>query len=130
MNQFARFMYGRYGTDQLGFALIILYVLINFGARALRWPILSLLALCLLVFAFYRVFSRNINKRYQENVRFLNVWNRLKRSWAAMQSRAKNSRTYKYFKCPHCKNRLRVPRGRGKIEVTCPVCRTQFRKHS
>ena len=72
----------------------------------------------------------NVSKRYEENQRYLNAKyravvkkNNLKKRWAQRS-------TYRFFKCPQCKQTVRVPKGRGKICITCPKCKTEFIKKS
>ena len=120
-----RFFYGRYGGDQLNWALLILYLLLwllGVVTRIVVFPILSWLLFFLVLF---RMLSRNTAKRWAENQKFLRVWNKVKGFFTtrAAQWRYKDHR---YYKCPKSKNKLRVPRGKGKIQITCPVCRTEF----
>ena len=86
--------------------------------------------LALLILCYFRMFSRNIQARYAENQKFLRwcgpVSNRLRNA----RMRFADRKTHRYFKCPQCKQRLRVPRGRGKINITCPHCHTQFVRKS
>ncbi len=139
MNWFRKMMIGRYGTDQLAIALIVLYVVLSFSARLSRLYILMLLSFIPLILCVFRILSRNINKRYDENRRFMNWWNPAwtwlrhaaykTQTWFRKTSdRIKDSKTHRYYKCPNCSNTLRVPRGRGKICITCPVCKTDFIK--
>jgi ribosomal protein S27E len=128
MDWFRRMMMGRYGTDQLSIALLILYMVLSLILQFIRLPFLSLLALVPLAICFYRIFSRNINRRYEENARFLKWWYPVKTRIQKSYSRFQDRQTHRYFKCPHCSNTLRVPRGKGKISITCPVCRTEFIK--
>ena len=74
----------------------------------------------------YRVMSKNILARQKENNKFLQYWNPSKKWLGAKYSTLKSSREYKYFKCPNCKQELRVPRGKGKISVTCNKCNNKF----
>ena len=128
MNWFRRVMYGRYGIDQLSIALLILYMAMNFSAN-LTWNIpLRMVALIPLALCFYRVFSRNTGKRYRENQKFMGIWYSIKNRYIKMNRKLNDRQTHKYFKCPKCSNTLRVPRGKGKICITCPVCKTEFIK--
>lgn len=132
-------MTGRYGSDQLSIGLMIGYLLLVFIARITRLPFLAYLALALLVWDVYRIFSRNISRRYQENAVFLKYWHRIVQ-WFRTASgrferwrgqtlyRMNDKKTHRYFRCPNCKKTLRVPKGKGKIVITCPVCRTEFTK--
>ncbi len=122
----SRFMAGRYGTDQLNYALLVLYivlVLINaFVSNGIVSFIISFLTLAMLIFVIFRMFSRNTYKRSSENEAFLNVWNKIK----AFFVRIFNSRNKKYVKCPHCHAQLKFPRIKGKHKATCPQCGERF----
>ena len=128
MNWLYRFMYGRYGADQLTFALIILYLILSLTLTLIPVPLIWLLAYIPMVFCFYRMLSRNIAKRQAENWAFLRVWHPVKNWFKSANQNFKAHQEYKYFKCPNCKQKLRAPRGRGKIQVTCQRCRHQFIK--
>ena len=126
---FQRFMSGRDGFDQLnGFLCILSLILVVLGAWLsgfLYW-----LGLALLLWCYYRIFSRNIQKRYAENMKYLSLQNQAK-DWLARQKlRFDQRKVYRYFKCPHCRQSIRVPRGRGRISITCPKCGTSFIKKS
>lgn len=126
---FQRFMSGRYGFDQLnGFLCILSLILVVLGAWLsgfLYW-----LGLALLLWCYFRIFSRNIQKRYAENMKYLSLQNQAK-DWLARQKlRFDQRKVYRYFKCPHCRQSIRVPRGRGRISITCPKCGTSFIKKS
>lgn len=128
LNWLRRFMMGRYGPDQLGITLMVVYLLLIFLAAITRlWP-LRLVALAVLALCLIRMLSRNVSKRYAENQKFLAVWNPIKGTFMNWKARFKDSKTHRYYKCPHCKNTLRVPRDKGKIAITCPVCHTEFVK--
>ena len=122
-----RFMYGRYGSDQLNMAILVAAVLVSLTNSVLTVflreatvysgivaPILSVIVYGLLIYSFFRMFSRNIYKRQRENRRFTQLWMRLK------------DRNNRYFRCPNCKQTVRVPRGRGKICIRCPKCGEKF----
>ena len=122
-------MAGRYGFDQFGgFLCISSLILIVIGA----WvsPVLYWLGLILLIYSYFRVLSRNRSKRYAENLKYLTLQNKVV-DWANRYIlRFKQRKQYRYFRCPQCGQQLRVPRGRGKISITCPKCGTQFIKKS
>ncbi len=128
MNWLKRFMAGRYGGDQLSIALIIVNLLISILSRFLNSKILGILNLGISVVILYRIFSKNIAKRYQENMKFLNLWNPIKNKVKNKIQRIKSLKHYKYFKCSNCKQKLRVPRGKGKVSITCPKCKTTIIK--
>ena len=121
-----RFLYGRYGTDQLNLMLLILGVVLTLFGRLFFFP-LYWVGDVLFVLALFRTFSRNIPARQRENQNFLRLSAPV-RSWISLQIRRfRERKQYKYFRCPMCKQQLRAPRGRGKIEVTCQKCRHVFK---
>ena len=128
MNWFRKIMQGRYGTDPLNIALMVFYLILWLLAQVTRFYVLLVLSLFLLAAFFYRAFSKNISKRYQENMWFLQRWNKVKSFWNKLTSRIRGMKTHRYYHCPKCHNTLRVPKGKGKIKITCPVCRTEFIK--
>ena len=116
----ARFMMGRYGTDKLnmwilgaGVAVCLVSVFINFPPVNFG---LTTVSYILMIWAIFRTFSRNTYKRYRENRRFLMLLDRIK------------DRQHRYFDCPKCRQPVRVPRGKGKIMITCPKCKEKFQK--
>ena len=130
MDFLRRLMAGRYGSDQLNNALLLLSLLLMVIEWITRWRWMGFFVLALLILCYFRMFSRNIQARYAENQWFLRKWwsisNRLKNAGLRFRDR----KTHRYFKCPQCKQRLRVPRGRGKINITCPHCHHQFIRKS
>lgn len=116
-----RFMYGRYGTDSLNKALLIVALVLMFlaivGGRFVPWLSLAgTLAYVPLVYSIFRMYSRNIEKRRRENA----AWQRF-----LLPLKDRNNR---YFKCPKCRQTVRVPRGKGKINIRCPKCNERFIK--
>ena len=122
-----RVMAGRYGGDQLNWLLLVLYLILWAAGMFSGFVLFPILAWLLLFLILFRMFSRNRTKRWAENQKFLTVWNRLKGFFTSRTAQLKD-RDHRYFTCPHCKNKLRVPRGKGKIQITCPVCHTEFIK--
>ena len=132
MNWLKKFMYGRYGADQLSRALIILsfILIIILGFLPSNLSSLVVIGYIPTVICIFRIFSKNIFKRKQENYRYLK-WESSVTKWGKQKlNRAKDSKTHKYFTCPDCKQKLRVPRGQGKISVTCPKCKKSFKGKS
>ena len=128
MDMFRRFMAGRYGSDALNKALLLLALVLIVIEYITKWTWMGMFILALLILCYFRIFSRNIQARYAENQKFLQkAWPLLNRLQGARQ-RFADRKTHCYYKCPSCKKRLRVPRGRGKINITCPYCHTQFIK--
>lgn len=124
-----KFMSGRYGGDQLGNVTLALYLAVYLLYLLTGWRLLWLLAVALVVVTLFRILSRNIPKRQAENQRFLSLTAPLRRTWRAFRNRC-TDRSHKYFKCPGCGRQLRVPRGAGKIRVTCRFCGTTFEENS
>lgn len=126
MNGFRNFMTGRYGTDQLTVALIILGMVLTLTGDAFNLNLLTLISYAAFLMSIYRTLSKNIIARRKENTKFLHYWNPAKDWLSTKYNILKSNKSYKYFKCPNCKQELRVPRGRGKISVTCQKCHTKF----
>ncbi|MDD6187965.1 MAG: hypothetical protein PUB32_00095 [Clostridiales bacterium] len=128
MNWLRRFMAGRYGPDQLSFAMLIVALVLNLAASILRMALISSLSAVLIVLCFYRMFSRNYEKRRAENQKFMGMWYRIKNFFRRQKDKMRQGKNFRFFKCPSCKNNLRVPKGKGKIYVTCPRCGERFIK--
>lgn len=115
-----RFMAGRYGTDKLNTMILILGVVFcvvsMFLPEGLPVLVMTTLAYICMLVAIFRAFSRNTYKRYRENRRYLDLIARIK------------DREHRYYSCPKCKQNVRVPKGKGKIAITCPKCREKFIK--
>lgn len=124
---FRRLMMGRYGVDQLTWVLLALSLVISLCGSIFQIRGLSILCWAVLVVCYLRIFSRNIYARQQENQKLLQFWWKLKNGRANRPSREER-RKYKVFICPTCKQKLRVPRGKGKISISCPKCGTNFIK--
>ena len=142
---FQRFMIGRYGADQLsrfmiGLALVL--VVINLFVRKYT-PVLSILVWVIILLSYLRMFSRNIQKRYDENTRYLMLKEKVVNFFKSRRDAAaagtgrrtapgnQNMRSdaeHRIFRCPKCSQRVRVPRGKGRIEITCPRCGEKFVK--
>ena len=128
-NAMARFMYGRYGTDQLGLLNLCLYLLVWVIQGFTRWWPLSILELALLAVIFFRMFSRNLDARRAENAKFLKVVRPIKNRFVSQRARWKD-KEHRYFKCPNCGQQMRVPRGKGRITVHCRSCGATFEEKS
>lgn len=110
-----RFMYGRNGYDELGRALLGLTIALCILELFFRNTILNLVVWALLIYNTYRAFSKNIAARRQENDKFLYFIKPYQLQW--MQRK-----THVVFRCKGCGQIIRVPKGKGSIEVTCPKC--------
>ena len=115
---FRRFMMGRYGTDKLNIALLTVGLVVSLGCMFIKAPLVNLI-LTVISYAFlftviFRSLSRNTYNRYKENRKYLMLLERFK------------DKEHRYFDCPKCHQQVRVPRGKGKIAITCPKCREKF----
>lgn len=129
-----RFMQGRYGIDQFSKFLLItglVVVLLSSFFRESAWSmILYILGWAIVIYCYVRMFSRNIQKRYAENQRYLSKTYKV-RSWFQKQKNLFQQRKiYHIYTCPSCKQKIRIPKGKGRIEVRCPKCGTTFVKNS
>lgn len=124
-------MYGRYGQDQLGTFCFAAYLVIWLVALLFRGTrvsfVLGTLDYLFVIVYFFRFFSRNIYKRQQENQKFLVVYNRVKNYVKYIKLKfTERDGVKKLYRCPKCHQIIRVPKGRGKIAITCPKCRFEF----
>ena len=122
----ASFMYGRYGNDQLGNFMMWTYVvllIINLFVSSVTLYTLSIILVCLTVF---RIFSRNVNARNKENLKFLAIRKKLLSFFKLQFDRTRDMRRKVYKKCPSCKAIVRLPRKSGKHAVICPSCKNRF----
>ena len=128
-NAIRRFMYGRYGNDQLNLFLVVLYLALYLLFAATRFVPLYWLTVVLIITALFRTLSRNLTRRREESVRFLQAIAPLVR-WFRLRRTIRRDKEHRYFKCPNCGQMLRVPRGKGKITVTCRGCGASFQENS
>ena len=96
----------------------------------ISWYLFTYLGAALLIFCYYRTFSRNISKRTEENYKFYTLKDRVDNKFKGWKEQWANRKVYHYYRCPQCRQKLRVPRGRGRIQISCPRCGTQFIKKS
>ena len=125
-----RFMAGRYGNDQLNQFIFIVAIISMVLEIITRQSLFYTLTLVLLILAYVRVFSRNINKRYEENMKFLQKKYAILNKFRKQKYYAAQRRNFHIYTCPQCKQKIRIPKGKGKISITCPKCRTSFIKKS
>ena len=127
-DSFRRFMTGRHGSDQLSFALLIAGVVLSLVSSLTRIMLFNYLGMAAYIYSIFRMFSRNTAKRTAENHKYMNFRQNFKSSVSQFFVRMKNIRKFRYFRCPQCKARLRLPRKVGEVTVTCGKCRHQFRQ--
>lgn len=125
--RFRQFMMGRYGADQLsrfimgcGIVTLVLYMI-------LRGSLWYWLTIVLLIWNYFRVLSRNHQKRYQENLKYLEIRGKVTGFFRGARTAAKD-KNFRIYRCPSCHQKVRVPRGKGKISITCPKCHHEFIK--
>ena len=124
-----RFMAGRYGVDELSRFLnfVTLFVLV---AGIFLLPQASSFAVVVIIINYFRIFSRNTYARSNENAAFMRKRNQLTGWFSSKKSRFTQRKTHRFYKCASCKKTIRIPRGKGKIEITCPVCQNKFIRRS
>lgn len=125
-NKLIKFMVGRYGMDQLYYAMLFLALGLMVINIKVNTPILMVLSDGLILLIILRSFSRNIQKRTNENNLFLKIWNPIKKESRIFWRRIKEIRVHRYRKCPKCKKTLQLPIKRGKHTVNCPECHEKF----
>ncbi len=140
-------MQGRNGVDAFGrfinisglafllTALVFTFLSIAFFRHAMTGPaavfeilhyVFYGIGAVLMGYWLFRVFSRRVAKRQAENTRYLYIRQKLRRRSDALKQQWRDRKTYRYFKCPKCKQRMRAPRNKGKIRVTCRNCQNIF----
>ena len=129
MNFLRRLMYGRYGGDQLSVFLVAVCLVLYIVSSILHLSVLSWVALAVLIWDVYRMMSRQIDKRRAENAKFLQMAGPVIR-WFKMRRTIARDKEHRYFRCPNCGQYLRVPRGKGKINVNCRNCGISFEERS
>ena len=128
-NALRRFMYGRYGSDQLNVFLIVAYLVLLLLSGLPGLGILEIVSFVLVVWSLFRMLSRNYAARRAENARFLKLAGPVIRWWRLRRTILRD-KEHRYFKCPKCGQQLRVPRGKGTITVHCRSCGASFREKS
>ena len=132
-NWLQRVMAGRYGVDEysrflniVALVSLVLSILFNNGLSVFFW----LLAIISLVWTYFRMFSRNTYKRRSENNAYLTIRYNMTRKLSGLKQRMQQKRYYRFYKCPKCGITTRVPKGKGKIRITCPKCGEIFQRKS
>ena len=125
-----RFMQGRYGTDDFYkflFWVALIGIVINWFFKS---QLLSFAVTLILVYAMYCVLSKNHSARYAENQRYLQATAKI-RYWFDQQKKLMEERKYHHiYTCPKCRQKIRIPKGKGKIMIRCPKCHHEFQKRS
>lgn len=132
MEKIKRFMMGRYGVDQFNNALNILFFVLALLGIFTKKTFLMILSFVVLGYMYFRMFSKNFSARYNENRIFTNFMSPVYNFFDKVKNKfnKKKDKNYKYFTCKNCKQELRIPRGKGKVTITCPKCHTSFEGRS
>lgn len=135
-DKFNKFMQGRYGVDDLsrftmGAALVLIIVAMfaNIFNRSVG-SVFDFLGIAAIVYAYFRIFSRNIQQRYAENQKYLQMTSKFRLRFNKEKNLMKQRKTHHIYSCPGCGQKVRIPKGKGKIEIECPKCHTKFVKRS
>ncbi len=128
MEWLRRFMAGRYGPDELTAVIVISGCVFTFLSNFKPLRFLYFVGMLVMAVAVWRTLSKNIDARYRERMWFLRVIEKPKAEFKLLSNMIRDRKTHKYFKCKNCGASLRVPKGRGKISVTCPKCRVKTQK--
>lgn len=129
-----RFMQGRYGVDQLSVCLIWTGVGVSLLMLIVQNQILAVVSWALIIYAYMRIFSKQIHKRYKQNQVFMDKTYGIRSVFAKLKYRIKYGKgktsSHHIYKCRKCGQKIRIPAGKGRIMVTCPKCHYQFKKRS
>lgn len=132
--KFMRFMQGRNGVDQfarftMGVALAAIVLTLFTGTRSGIGAFLDLFGMAAIIYTYFRIFSKNISKRYQENQKYLQMTDKLRARFLKEKRMMSQRKDYHIYSCPGCGQKIRIPRGGfKKVEIECPKCHTKFIK--
>ena len=123
-----RYMQGRYGVDKYSKFLIVISLILMLLANLTKLSFFSTLGLAIIAYSYVRVLSKNHAKRWQENQLYLKKKRTVLKKFNGSKNHWNQRKQYRFYSCPSCKQRIRVPKGKQKIKITCPNCKTQFIK--
>ncbi|WP_010263803.1 Zn-finger domain-containing protein [Treponema primitia] len=123
-----RFMRGRYGHDELNRVFSALALALCFVSVIIRWPPLSSLSMALVIICVFRSFSKNTGARVREANYYFSLKSKLIRFFGGAAENVRQRMTHRIFTCPSCGRRCKVPKGKGRVKITCRHCGTQFIK--
>ena len=127
-NFLRNFMVGRYGPDHLNVAMIIVSLVLSLLNGIFKLLPITIVSYIILALAIFRMLSRNIARRRAENDKFIRYWWPVKTRAKRAAANIRHGKTHRFLKCPSCGNTLRVPKGKGKLQITCPKCGERFVK--
>lgn len=133
--KFIRFMQGRHGVDDfakftMGVAFVSIILAVFTRKGSFISALLDTIGLLAIIYTYYRILSKDLAKRYQENQKYLDKTNKLRMRFRKEKSMMEQRKTHHIYKCPGCGQKIRIPRGKGRIEIDCPKCHTKFVKKS
>lgn len=133
--KFIKFMQGRNGVDQLarftmGVALVSIILAIFPRNGSALGALLDTIGLLAIVYTYYRILSKDLQRRYQENQKYLEKTNKIRMRFRKEKNMMEQRKTHHIYTCPGCGQKIRIPKGKGKIEIDCPKCHTKFVKKS
>ncbi|MCI6005997.1 MAG: hypothetical protein SOY73_07110 [Blautia sp.] len=133
--KFIKFMQGRNGVDNLsrftmGVAFAAIILAIFAGSGSFLGSLLDTIGLLAIVYTYYRILSKDIPKRYEENQKYLQMTDKVRARFQREKNMMQQRKTHHIYTCPGCGQKIRIPRGKGKIEIDCPKCHTKFVKKS
>jgi len=129
----AQFMYGRRGTDEFARFLLVVtlvFIVLSWFFQGAVQSLFSLLTIASLVYCYFRILSKDIYKRQKENTWYLQKKSAVLKWFRSVKDRWTQRKDYKFFRCPSCHSLLRVPKGKGKILLTCRKCGNRFERKS
>ena len=121
-----RFMYGRYGIDELYYVGMVLWAILIVVNTFVASPIIALASSIVIIIMIWRSMSRNISKRRAEREKFLKIWRPIRNYFAFQRDKFRDRKSFRYRKCTHCKAIVKLPNKKGKHSVVCPRCRERF----
>lgn len=133
--KFIKFMQGRNGVDDfsrftMGVAIVSIILAIFTRNGSFIGALLDTIGLLAIVYTYYRILSKDIPRRYQENQKYLEKTNKIRMRFRKEKNLMEQRKTHHIYTCPGCGQKIRIPRGKGKIEIDCPKCHTKFVKKS
>lgn len=126
----AEFFADRYGHDTFNQVLLYIALALLLIGIFTKYMIFNTLGLVIIIYVYFRMLSKNIPKRYEENQKFLKLTSPIRSRFNILKRRFRDRKTHKYLTCPNCKKTMRVPKGKGRIKVTCAHCTFTFETRS
>ena len=129
-NYIRKLMIGRYGQDHLNAAMVLLSLAFFILASLIGIGLMLSVSYLLIALSLFRMLSRNISRRRAENDKFIRYWWPIRTTLVNKLRAFKQRKTHKFIKCLGCRYRLRIPKRKGKLQITCPKCGERFLKRT